>query len=101
MRGKMSDLVKIDVSKELNEHFAAVIQLRDSLLDSPTTKDSDKVQGINACTTIIKDLTKIQESLYNSELVAKLQLAIVNAFEDQPFDVREKFYKNLEMNLAN
>lgn len=97
----MQDSVKINVSKELNEHFKAVITLRDSLLGSQTTKDSDRVQGINACTTIIKDLTKIQESLYNSELVAKLQLAIVNAFEEAVPELREKFYKYLEVKLAN
>lgn len=95
----MSETVKVDVSKELNEHFKAVIKLRDDLINSPTSKDSDKVSGINACSSIIKDLAKIQESLYGSELVAKLQLAIVNTFEDIAPELRHKFFNHLEGKL--
>lgn len=96
----MSESVKVDVSKELNEHFKAVIKLRDDLINSPTTKDSDKVSGINACTTILKDLSKIQESLYNSELIARLQISVMNAFEEAVPELREKFYKYLEVKLG-
>ena len=95
----MKDSVKIDVSYQLNEHFAAVIKLRDDLINSPTAKDSDKVAGLNACSSILKDLSKIQESLYGSELVARLQISIVNAFDEVAPELRVKFYKYLEGEL--
>jgi hypothetical protein len=95
----MSETVKVDVSRELNEHFKAVIKLRDDLINSPTAKDSDKVGGINACSSILKDLSKIQESLYGSELVAKLQISIVNTFDEINPELRTKFFNHLEGKL--
>jgi len=92
--------VRISVSAELSEHYNKTLARRDSILDDEESEDKSVVSILNATTTIIKELAKIQEELYNSEKFAVLQQIIVQTLKDSDPIVANKVIKDLEDRLC-
>ena len=94
----MEELIdtRISVSQELKEHYDKIIQRRDNILDDPGSENRDLIGILNATTSIIKELSKIQQDLYNSEKFAILQQIIVNVLKDCDQEVANRVVKALE-----
>jgi len=94
----MEELIdtRISVSQELKEHYDKIIQRRDDILDDPGSENKDLIGILNATTSIIKELSKIQQDLYNSEKFAILQQIIVNVLKDCDQEVANRVVKALE-----
>ncbi len=88
--------VRISVSAELSEHYGKIIEIRNTIIDNPESEDKSLVSILNATTTIIKELAKIQQDLYNSETFAVLQQVIVQVLRESDKKVAEKVLKALE-----
>jgi hypothetical protein len=96
----MTNPVYIDVGEELNEHYQAVIRTRDDLIDNPDVKGSEKAALLNATTTIIRELAKMQTDLYNSGRIALLQQAIIEALKEVDPALQSRTMAILEEKLA-
>ena len=94
----MEELIdtRISVSQELKEHYDKIIQRRDDILNDPGSENKDLIGILNATTAIIKELSKIQQELYNSEKFAILQQIIVNVLKDCEPEVADRVVKALE-----
>ena len=94
----MEELIdtRISVSKELKEHYDKIIERRDAILGDQISENKDLIGILNATTTIIKELSKIQQELYNSEKFAILQQIIVNVLKECDQEVADKVVKALE-----
>ena len=94
----MEELIdtRISVSKELKEHYDKILTKRDEILNDQNSENKDLIGILNATTTIIKELSKIQQELYNSEKFAILQQIIVNVLKECDQEVADKVVKALE-----
>jgi hypothetical protein len=91
--------VFIDVGKELGDHYEAVVRTRDTILEDFDTSGQEKSAILNATTTIIRELAKLQDDLYQSSLIAKLQDAIVEALEEADPEFKDRVLRILEERL--
>jgi len=87
--------VRISVSQELRDHYTKVVNKRDEILDHPLSEDKAVTGILNATTSIIRELGKIQEELYNSEKFAVFQQAVISTIQDQEPEVAEKIVERL------
>lgn len=94
----MSELydVRISVSKELAEHYELILQRRNDLLNSSLAEDRDVVAIINATTSIIKELSRIQAELYNSEKFAVLQQIIIDELKSCDTELQMRVIEAIE-----
>lgn len=94
----MSELhdVRISVSKELAEHYDLILKRRNYLLDSDLAEDKDVVAILNATTSIIKELSRIQAELYNSEKFAVLQQIIIDELKTCDTELQLRVIEALE-----
>lgn len=90
------DVVFISVGRELKDHYDVVLRTRDEVLDDPEAKGSEKAAILNATTSIIKDLAKAQQDIYNSDSTARLQQAVYNALGDVSKDLQDKVIAAME-----
>lgn len=97
--GQVHD-VRISVSSELSEHYNKILKRRDDILDNPDSEDRTVVSILTATTAIIKELVKIQESLYNSEKFAVLQQVIVDVLKETDPEFQEKVMEEFESRVA-
>jgi hypothetical protein len=90
--------VRISVSNEFAEHFAAIKELRDSL---SLTEDDPKVivQVMTAFTSVLRDLGKAQQDLYNSETFARLQQRIINVLKEVDPELARRVLEGYEEDL--
>jgi len=97
----MEELIdtRISVSQELKEHYDKIIERRDNILDDPGSENRDLIGILNATTSIIRELSKIQQDLYNSEKFAILQQIIVNVLKDCDQEVANRVIAALEARL--
>lgn len=102
--GKLSDM---NIEQELFEAYHAARSLRDTLLDeltpedefdssSGTTPANQIAQVMNTVTTILKDITKMQTEMYNSNRVKVLENCLLAAIKGAPDDVQSKFFAEYE-----
>ncbi len=94
---KKDNSVGVNINRELHEHFIKVRDLRDDiLLDGENT---ERISAMKAMTFVIKDLSKLQQQVYNTEKLAILQSAIVEVLQEyDPIirqEVQDAFYKKL------
>jgi hypothetical protein len=90
----------VDIGAELKEHYEKVLLARDEILGSPNSEAREKASIITATTATIKELAKLQTDLYDSSMVAALQAAIYQTFEEQVPELKDKFLTKLEEILA-
>jgi len=91
--------VFISVSKELHDHYQVIIETRDRILEDHDESASGKASILNATTSILKDLAKTQQELYNSDTVARLQQAVYNTLKEVDPALKDKVLSLLEKNL--
>lgn len=90
---------RISVSKELKEHYDKIIARRNLILDDANAENKDITAILNATTTIIRELSKIQLDLYNSEKFAILQQVIVNVLKNYDQKIVDEVIEALERRL--
>jgi hypothetical protein len=92
--------MQITISEEIHEHYEKVKEHRDNVIDDQNAEDRDKVAALNAVTTILKDLVKMQESAYNSEKIGRLQQEVINALRDVDPAFAERVLNAMERRLT-
>ena len=90
---------KIDVSDELNEHYELIKGAAKAAVEDPDESASSKASMLNATTSILKELAKIQTELFSSSLISQLQYAIVEALEEHDQEFKDKVIEILERRL--
>lgn len=88
--------VRISVSKELADHYNKIIDRRDSILGSNGVKEQVVVAILSATTQILRDLSKLQEEVYNAETFAVFQQAVIAILKEEDTDLVERVLKKIE-----
>lgn len=91
----------IDISKELSDHYDLVKQAAASAVADQDASPNGRAALLNATTTILKELSKIQQELYNSSLIAQLKAAIVEALEEASPEIKNRVIENLSRRLSD
>ena len=88
--------VRISVSKVLSEHYQKILDMRDRVLDDPESENKDITAILQATTSIIKEMAKIQSDLYNSERVAVFLQVTVDELKKIDESLAGKVVQRLE-----
>ena len=88
--------VRISVSEELKDHYDKIIEKRNEILEDNRSEDQSVIGILNATTSIIRELSKIQESLYNSERYARFQQIVIGVIDDQDIELATKIVEALD-----
>ena len=88
--------VRISVSKELADHYNKIITRRDEILESDVVKEQVVVSILTATTQILRDLSKIQEEVYNAEKYAVFQQAVISVLKDESDELVERVLNKIE-----
>lgn len=91
---------RISVPDALARHFQIVLDTRDKILKDPEASESSKVAALNAATSIIKELSVMQEKVYSTEKLAILQQVIVDVLKDSSPALRDKVIEKLDQRVA-
>lgn len=89
----------IEVSTELLEHYKVVLDTRDAVLAEPTSSGSEMAAVLRVTTELIKELARTQLEIYNSETIAIIQQAIINALVEADINTKNKVLEALERHL--
>lgn len=93
--------VYIVVSEELAEHYEKVKAFRDGTIGKGSTADhKDKAVALGAVTSILKELSRVQQDVYNSEKIAMLQAAVIEALEEADPEIQKRVLNILEKRLC-
>ncbi len=93
-------MINVPISEELYDHFERVKRMADDALLDEDESAAGKAAAMNSVTAMLKSLTALQESLYNSERIALLQDAVVEALEETSPEVKATALRLLEEKLA-
>jgi hypothetical protein len=89
----------IDISEHLHEHYETVLRTRDAVLAEPTSSGSEMAAVLRVTTDLIRELAKVQLGVYNSETIAVIQQAIINALDESSMETKMKVLEALERHL--
>lgn len=90
----------INISQELSDHYDMVKKAASDAINDEDVSPNGRAALLNATTAILKELSKIQQELYNSSLIAQLKSSIVEALEEASPEVKERVIKILERRLS-
>ncbi len=87
--------VRISVSRELADHYNKIIERRDSILEADNEKEQVVVSILSATTQILRDLSKLQEDVYNAEKFAIFQQSVIAVLKEENADIVERVIKKI------
>lgn len=92
---------------DINLVQSLLIQVKKAkILQKEAQNDKDvpvaqKVQTANSLANMLKDLSKIQMEIYNSERIKRMEGAIVRALKTLPTEAQEAFYETYGLEIAS
>jgi len=89
----------INISDELADHYQLVKQAARDAVDDANETGAAKSALLNATTTILKELARVQQELFNSSNIAILQATIVSCLSDCDQNFKDKVVEELERRL--
>jgi hypothetical protein len=89
-------LANLNLEKELVIQFLAIKSMLSKIVDDDKTPANQRAQVANSVTSILGDMTKMQNAVYNSERVKKLEAAMIKALEVLPLETRQLFLDSYE-----
>ncbi len=89
-------LAELDLEEELVLQFQQGKALFNAVVADQNVPTNQRAQVANSCTALLEHLTKLQDSLYNSERIKALELALVRAIRDLPEEQQLAFFANYE-----
>lgn len=86
---------EIDVEQEylIQLGYAREIQKR---LNEEGTRPGELAQAMNSVTKILTQLAEARETLYNTEMLRRIEREVVEIFRAQPPKIRDEFLKRYE-----
>jgi uncharacterized protein (UPF0147 family) len=89
-------LAEIDLEEELVLQFQQAKELFNSVITDQNVPTNQRAQVANTCTALLEQLTKLQNTLYSSERVKAMELALVRAIRDLPEEQQVTFFATYE-----
>ncbi len=92
--------MKIDLSKELADHFERIRGIAEEAADDPEESYSSRSSAMTSMSAILRDLTKTQESVVNMErlmIIERVTIATVGKFLSE--QQKEEFTEELQRML--
>ena len=93
------DVVFISIGKELKDHYDITLATRDEVLADYEATGNAKAAILNATAAAIRDLAKLQLEIYNSDTIARIQQAIINALQEASPELKDKVVNLIEKHL--
>lgn len=96
---KTKKLPDINLEEELVGALLDTKKLLRDAYEDDNESSSQKASLINACSAIMRDLAKTQESIHNSERVKLLEVVLVETLIDYSPEISRKFLELYEKRL--
>lgn len=94
--------MQININEKLAEHFNRVEQLANEAVEDGEEKFSSRAAAMSSVTTMLAQLTKIQEEVINMERLMRIEKATIDTLKAHLTpDQHEKFLLALEKSLRN
>lgn len=91
-----AEVVMISVSRELYEHYQVIIDARDEVLRDHDASASGKAAILNTTTSMLREIAKLQQDLFNSDLIARLQQACYHVLKEADPALKDKVLALME-----
>ena len=96
---RASKLSELDLEKEILDNYNSAKDFLDDL-DTELIAPNQVAQVLNTVTSILKELVKAQEMLYNQERVKAMESALIATIKTMDQSVQETFFLRYERNLG-
>lgn len=92
-------LKDINLEAELVRQLRAMQALQTNTLFDPETPPNQKAQVANSVASVLSTLTKLQNEVYKSERMKKVENLLVAAVKELPTEAQLKFFEQYEQLL--
>lgn len=93
----LPDTGSMNLHRELADQFAAVKKYQRDVLDDEDVEPNKVASVMNAVTSTLGHLIKMQESLERAETFKKMELCLIEAVGLLPEEARLKFFQDYEV----
>jgi len=102
LRGRIDEMLParelkdVNLERELVLQFLVTQQLQNTVLAEEETPANQRAQVVNACAAILQTLTKLQEEVFKSERVKRLDAAVIGMLQEVPVEMRAALFAKYE-----
>lgn len=89
---------ELDLKKEIALVYSNAQALFDTIAQDFETPANQKAQTLNTCLSILKEVIKAKEALYNITEVSEIEAALGKTLQNYP-EIREAFLEDYRGNL--
>lgn len=93
--------IEVSISKEFYEHYEKVKGFRDRAIGDTSLEPSQQTAALNATTSILRDMVKIEKDIYNSQKFAILQQVVVDCLKKVSPELQEEVIEEFETRLEH
>lgn len=92
---KLADkrLTKIDLEQEFLVQLGHARTLQRKLEEGNCGKPNELAAALTGVTNILREISKCRESVHSTEMLRKLEGAIIEVFREEPESVRKRFFE--------
>jgi hypothetical protein len=77
-------LMSLNLETELVENYKLTVTLYNDIIHDETVPANQKAQVVNSCSSLLKTIAELQESVHGTEQVKKLQNIFVATLKELP-----------------
>lgn len=92
-------LKSINVERELVLQLRVAKELQRATLEDVETPANQKAQTLNAASSALASLAKLQNEVYTSERLKTIESMLIESLHDLSVDVQERFFAKYEAKL--
>lgn len=94
------DLRDVSIEQELTRQLRAAQALQNATILDKHTPANQKAQTVNAVSSVLASLGKLQSDIYTSERLKNIELALIKALKTLPESAQHEFFVNYERVLG-
>lgn len=94
-------LIDIDMEQELLLQYHSMRALQNEVLADTEVPRNQQAQIANACSAVLAKIAELQETLYDSERLKRIEKVLIASLDELPTEVKEKFLTEYEKALEN
>lgn len=95
------DLKDLDLARELVLQVLALQQMQMKALQEDDTPVNQLAQAANSLSAALTNLVKLQESVYNSERLKKIETILIETLGLLPMEAQEAFLRSYQRDLGS
>ena len=87
--------------EELRENYLATKNFLAEMTNQEHADPREVATVINTLSTILRDLIKLDDAVYNQERVQTIEQVMIDTMQEMPVEIKQKFFKLYSERLEN